>query len=89
MCLIALDAPLSQIGLKQADAVGWRLREVEFDQIYTSDLAKCKQTALAILKCNTAYKSQPKPEAELLQQLSIDGRLRERVHIKHRVANIE
>jgi broad specificity phosphatase PhoE len=66
------------VGLKQADAVGWRLRETEFDEIYCSDLPKCKQTVLAILKCQPKY---AKPDVDLLQFVTLDPRLRERVPI--------
>ena len=40
-----LDIPLSEVGLKQAQAVGRALKEEHFDAIYSSDLVRARQTA--------------------------------------------
>ena len=41
---------LSEIGLKQAELLGWRLKDVKFDIAYTSHLPRAVQTAANILK---------------------------------------
>jgi phosphoserine phosphatase len=43
-----LDAPLSELGLRQARALGERLKAEELDQIYTSPLQRAARTAEAI-----------------------------------------
>lgn len=43
-----LDIPLNAIGLRQAQAVGGALKEEHFDAIYSSDLARARQTAESI-----------------------------------------
>lgn len=43
-----LDAPLSELGLRQAEALGERLKGEELDQIYTSPLQRAALTAKAI-----------------------------------------
>jgi probable phosphoglycerate mutase len=40
-----LDIPLNEIGLRQAQAVGSALKEERFDALYSSDLARARQTA--------------------------------------------
>jgi probable phosphoglycerate mutase len=40
-----LDIPLNEIGLRQAQAVGLALGAERFDAIYSSDLARARQTA--------------------------------------------
>lgn len=39
------DAPLSEMGLKQADCLGERFREIEIDAVYSSPLLRAVQTA--------------------------------------------
>ncbi len=43
-----LDTPLNQRGVDQAAAVGERLKEVRFDGMYSSDLARAADTARSI-----------------------------------------
>ncbi|MGH8764083.1 MAG: histidine phosphatase family protein [Burkholderiales bacterium] len=40
-----LDIPLNDVGMKQAEAVGKALKGESFDVIYSSDLARTRQTA--------------------------------------------
>jgi probable phosphoglycerate mutase len=44
----AIDAPLSDLGRKQANAVGERLSEVEIHAIYASPMSRARDTARAI-----------------------------------------
>jgi phosphoserine phosphatase len=44
------DAPLSELGLRQADALANRLRHEEIDAIYTSPLQRARRTADAIAR---------------------------------------
>ncbi|QUL98211.1 MAG: histidine phosphatase family protein [Candidatus Fermentithermobacillus carboniphilus] len=59
-----LNVPLSDRGRKQAEAVASRLRSVKIDVIYTSDLDRAKDTAMAIAKYHNC-------------KLILDRRLRE------------
>lgn len=43
-----LGGPLTKMGLKQAQKIGKRLATVPFDHLYSSDMARSYQTALAI-----------------------------------------
>uniref|UniRef100_A0A803K3Q8 Fructose-2,6-bisphosphatase TIGAR n=1 Tax=Xenopus tropicalis TaxID=8364 RepID=A0A803K3Q8_XENTR len=47
-----IDEPLSEIGFKQADAVGRFLSNVRFTHVFSSDLIRAKQTACAIMENN-------------------------------------
>jgi broad specificity phosphatase PhoE len=42
------DAPLSELGREQAAAVAARLRAIEFDHVFSSDLSRARDTALAL-----------------------------------------
>jgi probable phosphoglycerate mutase len=60
-----LDVPLNALGLEQAAAVGAALARERFDAIYSSDLARARQTAA--------------PAAQALGlEVALDERLRER-----------
>ena len=48
-----IDTPLSQEGKRQAEKLASRLKNYEFDFIYCSDLRRCKQTLLPIMKNRT------------------------------------
>jgi alpha-ribazole phosphatase len=48
------DAPLSAVGLRQAEALGARLAHERFDLIVSSDLLRARQTADAIARHNPA-----------------------------------
>lgn len=45
-----LDAPLSELGLQQADALAERLKDEPLDQIYSSPLQRAAKTAEAIAR---------------------------------------
>ncbi len=47
------DAPLSELGLRQADALASRLQHEKIDTIYTSPLQRARKTAEAIAKFHT------------------------------------
>ncbi|MHB8620799.1 MAG: histidine phosphatase family protein [Chloroflexota bacterium] len=59
-----VDAPLSELGLRQAELLGQRLAEERIDAAYASDLARARDTALATVG------ERPIP-------LRLDSRLRE------------
>ncbi|XP_053572185.1 fructose-2,6-bisphosphatase TIGAR [Bombina bombina] len=64
-----IDEPLSEIGLKQADAAGRFLSNVNFTHVFSSDLTRAKQTTSNILKNNIHCKD---------ITITYDARLRER-----------
>ncbi|MBN3287368.1 TIGRA bisphosphatase, partial [Polyodon spathula] len=47
-----VDAPLSENGLRQAEAAGIYLRDVRFTNVFSSDLQRAKQTASVIVAHN-------------------------------------
>ncbi|KAK5867801.1 hypothetical protein PBY51_012262 [Eleginops maclovinus] len=49
-----IDAPLSEIGLKQAEAAGCYLKDVVFSNVFVSDMLRARQTAETIMKHNTS-----------------------------------
>ncbi|XP_054476692.1 probable fructose-2,6-bisphosphatase TIGAR A [Anoplopoma fimbria] len=48
----AIDSSLSDIGLQQAEAAGCYLKDVEFSNVFVSDMLRAKQTAETIMKHN-------------------------------------
>uniref|UniRef100_A0A3Q3W0V4 Fructose-2,6-bisphosphatase TIGAR A n=1 Tax=Mola mola TaxID=94237 RepID=A0A3Q3W0V4_MOLML len=50
----AVDSPLSEIGLQQADAAGQYLKDVKFSHVFVSDMLRAKQTAETIMKSNSS-----------------------------------
>ncbi|KAM3870095.1 putative fructose-2,6-bisphosphatase TIGAR A [Diretmus argenteus] len=48
----AIDSPLSEIGLRQAEAVGQYLKDVKFSNVFVSDMLRARQTAETIMKHN-------------------------------------
>lgn len=60
-----LDSPLTDLGIRQAQAVARRLKSTAIDQIYSSDLGRCQQTAQIIAEVRN-------------QDVILDTRLRER-----------
>ncbi|XP_065147814.1 probable fructose-2,6-bisphosphatase TIGAR A isoform X2 [Paramisgurnus dabryanus] len=47
-----IDAPLSEIGIRQSEAAGLYLRDVNFTNVFVSDMKRAKQTAEIIVKNN-------------------------------------
>ncbi len=45
-----MDVPLNNKGLKQAELVAWRLRQMKIDQFYVSHLKRARDTAKFILE---------------------------------------
>ena len=45
-----VGAPLTKLGLRQAERVGKRLASEKFDHIYSSDMARAYETAQAVVK---------------------------------------
>jgi probable phosphoglycerate mutase len=64
-----LEAPLSERGRKQAEALALRLRDEKFDALYSSDLSRAYDTALKICSASIANAG---------VRIEIDERLRER-----------
>ncbi|XP_034542311.1 probable fructose-2,6-bisphosphatase TIGAR A [Notolabrus celidotus] len=50
----AIDCPLSETGLQQAEAAGHYLKEVKFSNVFVSDMLRAKQTAETIVKHNSS-----------------------------------
>jgi len=60
--------PLNDLGTRQAGAAGRLMKDVLFDQVYTSDLGRAKQTCTNILEANQS--SQEMTEDVLLRERS-------------------
>ncbi|XP_063337311.1 probable fructose-2,6-bisphosphatase TIGAR A isoform X2 [Pelmatolapia mariae] len=50
----AIDAPLSEAGLQQAEAAGRYLANVKFTSVFVSNMLRAKQTAETIMKHNSS-----------------------------------
>ncbi|XP_067091129.1 probable fructose-2,6-bisphosphatase TIGAR A isoform X1 [Osmerus mordax] len=50
----AIDSPLSEIGMAQAEAVGQYLRDITFTNIFVSSMLRARQTAEMIVKHNSS-----------------------------------
>nr|XP_046251102.1 probable fructose-2,6-bisphosphatase TIGAR A [Scatophagus argus] len=50
----AIDSPLSEIGLQQAEAAGCYLENVKFSNVFVSDMLRAQQTAETIMKHNSS-----------------------------------
>ncbi|XP_030645288.1 putative fructose-2,6-bisphosphatase TIGAR A [Chanos chanos] len=48
----SIDSPLSETGMRQAEAAGQYLKDVKFTNVFVSDMNRAKQTAEIILKNN-------------------------------------
>ncbi|KAM8751330.1 putative fructose-2,6-bisphosphatase TIGAR A isoform 1-T1 [Acanthopagrus schlegelii] len=50
----AIDCPLSETGLQQAEAAGCYLKDVTFSSVFVSDMLRAQQTAATIMKHNSS-----------------------------------
>lgn len=50
----AIDSPLSDMGLQQAEAAGRYLKDVKFTDVFVSDMLRARQTAEKIMKHNSS-----------------------------------
>ncbi|XP_070828860.1 probable fructose-2,6-bisphosphatase TIGAR A [Chaetodon trifascialis] len=50
----AIDSPLSETGLQQAEAAGRYLKDVKFTDVFVSDMLRARQTAEKIMKHNSS-----------------------------------
>ncbi|XP_040894410.1 probable fructose-2,6-bisphosphatase TIGAR A [Toxotes jaculatrix] len=50
----AIDSPLSETGLQQAEAAGRYLKDVKFSNVFVSDMLRAQQTAKTIMKRNSS-----------------------------------
>ncbi|XP_053283231.1 probable fructose-2,6-bisphosphatase TIGAR A isoform X2 [Pleuronectes platessa] len=66
----AIDAPLSEVGLQQAEAAGRYLKDVEFSHVFVSDLLRAQQTAETIMKHNSSCSSLQMALDPLLKEIS-------------------
>ncbi|CAB1423450.1 unnamed protein product [Pleuronectes platessa] len=66
----AIDAPLSEVGLQQAEAAGRYLKDVEFSNVFVSDLLRARQTAETIMKHNSSCSSLQMALDPLLKEIS-------------------
>jgi len=69
-----VDAPLTQLGRQQADAVGRRLAETAIDAVYTSTMQRARDTGLAVASHHdlTISEHQSLREIHLWEQLPQD-----------------
>ncbi|XP_060932749.1 probable fructose-2,6-bisphosphatase TIGAR A [Limanda limanda] len=66
----AIDAPLSEVGQQQAEAAGRYLKDVEFSNVFVSDLLRAQQTAETIMKLNSSCSSLHMSLDPLLKEIS-------------------
>ncbi|GLD74501.1 probable fructose-2,6-bisphosphatase TIGAR A [Lates japonicus] len=66
----AIDAPLSEIGLQQAEAAGRYLKDVKFSNVFVSDMLRAQQTAETIMKHNNSCSELQMASDPLLKEIS-------------------
>ncbi|XP_038561755.1 probable fructose-2,6-bisphosphatase TIGAR A isoform X2 [Micropterus salmoides] len=66
----AIDSPLSEIGLQQADAAGRYLKDVKFSNVFVSDMIRAQQTAETIMKHNSSCSGLQMACDPLLKEIS-------------------
>lgn len=53
----AIDSPLSEIGLQQAEAAGRYLKDVKFSNVFVSDMLRAQQVRCCSLTVGACYES--------------------------------
>ncbi|XP_070763168.1 probable fructose-2,6-bisphosphatase TIGAR A [Enoplosus armatus] len=66
----AIDAPLSEIGLQQAEAAGRYLKDVKFSSVFVSNMLRAQQTAETIVKHNSSCSGLQMARDHLLKERS-------------------
>ncbi|XP_008304649.1 probable fructose-2,6-bisphosphatase TIGAR A [Stegastes partitus] len=66
----AIDSPLSEVGLQQAEAAGRYLKDVKFSNVFVSDMLRAVQTAETISKHNSSCLGLPMVRDPLLKEKS-------------------
>nr|MBP9719329.1 histidine phosphatase family protein [Candidatus Levybacteria bacterium] len=97
-----MDSPLTPRGLEQGTILGQKLKHIQFDHVYSSDLLRAKKTAELIsaeknlaIKTTEALREQSygqyegKPRAELLNAFKDWEALTENEKFTQKVADIE
>ncbi len=85
---IAFDCPLTEQGLKQAEALGQKLQDVPFHYVVTSRLQRAKHTAEAILWYNR-FRPEIRVENAAFDERAMgitEGRMRADVRIEYGLA---
>ncbi|XP_030281291.1 putative fructose-2,6-bisphosphatase TIGAR A isoform X1 [Sparus aurata] len=66
----AIDCPLSETGLQQAEAAGCYLKDVTFSCVFVSDMLRAQQTAATIMKRNSSCSALQMVRDPLLKEIS-------------------
>ncbi|XP_071314361.1 probable fructose-2,6-bisphosphatase TIGAR A [Trachinotus anak] len=66
----AIDSPLSETGLQQAEAAGQYLTDVKFTNVFVSDMLRARQTAETIMKHNSSCSGLQMACDPLLKEIS-------------------
>ncbi|XP_067445163.1 probable fructose-2,6-bisphosphatase TIGAR A [Thunnus thynnus] len=66
----AIDSPLSEIGLQQAESAGRYLKDVKFSNVFVSDMLRARQTAEMIMKHNSSCSNLQMACDPLLKEVS-------------------
>ncbi|XP_023277010.1 probable fructose-2,6-bisphosphatase TIGAR A [Seriola lalandi dorsalis] len=66
----AIDSPLSETGLQQAEAAGQYLKDVKFSNVFVSDMLRARQTAETIMKHNSSCSGLQMACEPLLKEIS-------------------
>ncbi|XP_076588926.1 putative fructose-2,6-bisphosphatase TIGAR A [Chaetodon auriga] len=66
----AIDSPLSEMGLQQAEAAGRYLKDVKFTNVFVSDMLRAQQTAEKIMKHNSSCSGLQMACDPLLKEIS-------------------
>lgn len=69
------DVPLSELGLMQAERIGQRLKDQQFDYYFTSPIYRCYQTAEAIVRAQGLEPQSTLQVLEGLREARLSARL--------------